>query len=87
MVTTAAMHISVFRHLFMLWKENMKMEGDRFARIAEVTDGYTVPEDGCTTYRVAYSMLKDFEMDLHKHIHLENNILFPKAIEMEFEVK
>ncbi|MBK7886267.1 MAG: iron-sulfur cluster repair di-iron protein [Bacteroidetes bacterium] len=62
-------------------------EGDRFARIGEVTDGYCVPDDGCTTYRVAYSMLKDFEIDLHKHIHLENNILFPKAIEMEYELR
>ncbi len=79
-------HFSVQAPIHVMEREH-EMEGDRFARIAEVTDGYTVPEDGCTTYRVAYSMLKDFEMDLHKHIHLGNNILFPKAIEMEFEVK
>ncbi len=60
-------------------------EGERFARIAELTDNYTVPADGCSTYRVTYEMLKEFEDDLHKHIHLENNILFPKSIALERE--
>lgn len=58
-------------------------EGERFAKIAELSSHYTVPTDGCTTYRVAYQLLQEFEQDLHKHIHLENNILFPKAIELE----
>ena len=58
-------------------------EGDRFKRIAELSNNYAAPADGCTTYRVAFAMLKEFEADLHLHIHLENNILFPKAMEME----
>lgn len=58
-------------------------EGERFRRISELTDGYTTPEDGCNTYRVTLGLLKEFEADLHLHIHLENNILFPKAIAME----
>ncbi|MPR31890.1 iron-sulfur cluster repair di-iron protein [Cytophagaceae bacterium SJW1-29] len=61
-------------------------EGDRFAKIAELSDRYTVPADGCTTYRVAYNLLQEFEEDLHKHIHLENNILFPGAIALEKEL-
>jgi regulator of cell morphogenesis and NO signaling len=61
------------------------VEGERFRIISELSMDYTAPADGCTTYRVAYSMLKEFEADLHMHIHLENNILFPKAIEMEKE--
>jgi len=48
-----------------------------------LSDGYTPPEDACNTFRVLYGKLKEFEDDLHRHIHLENNILFPKAIEME----
>lgn len=60
-------------------------EGERFRKISELSSNYTPPDDACTTYRVAYSMLKEFENDLHLHIHLENNILFPKAIEMEKE--
>jgi len=48
-----------------------------------LSDGYTPPEDACNTFRVLYGKLKEFEDDLHRHIHLENNILFPKAIELE----
>jgi|WetSurSiteA1Bulk_404760.scaffolds.fasta_scaffold00376_7 regulator of cell morphogenesis and NO signaling len=58
-------------------------EGLRFIRIAKMTDEYTIPPDGCNTYQVTYQSLHDFEMDLHRHIHLENNILFPKAAELE----
>jgi regulator of cell morphogenesis and NO signaling len=39
-----------------------------------------VPEDGCNTYQVAYKLLEEFEDDLHIHVHLENNILYPKAL-------
>ncbi|WP_119789808.1 iron-sulfur cluster repair di-iron protein [Flavobacterium anhuiense] len=58
-------------------------EGERFREIAELTNNYTPPADACTTYRVTFAMLKEFEADLHKHIHLENNILFPKAVTLE----
>lgn len=60
-------------------------EGERFREIANLTSNYTPPADACTTYKVTYAMLKEFEEDLHKHIHLENNILFPKAVELEKE--
>lgn len=58
-------------------------EGERFRKIAMLTGNYTPPEDACSTYRVTFAMLKEFEEDLHLHIHLENNILFPKAVELE----
>jgi regulator of cell morphogenesis and NO signaling len=58
-------------------------EGERFREIAALTDHYTPPADTCTTYKVTFAMLKEFEEDLHKHIHLENNILFPKAVLLE----
>ena len=58
-------------------------EGERFRKISELTNEYNVPTDGCSTYSVTYSLLQEFEKDLHLHIHLENNILFPKALEME----
>lgn len=54
-------------------------EGERYMRISELTNNYQVPADGCTTYEVTMKQLADFEKDLHRHIHLENNILFPKA--------
>ena len=60
-------------------------EGERFREIAELTNNYNPPADACTTYKVTFAMLKEFEEDLHKHIHLENNILFPKAVLLEQE--
>lgn len=62
-------------------------EGDRFAEIAKLTNNYEPPQDACNTYRVAFHKLREFEDDLHMHIHLENNILFPKAVELETELK
>ena len=61
----------------------MEMEhesaGDIMGRIRQVTGEYTPPADGCTTYRVCFQELRAFEENLHAHVHLENNILFPKA--------
>jgi len=56
-----------------------KAAGDAMARIRELTQGYAVPDEGCTTYRVCLQELDAFERDLHAHVHLENNLLFPKA--------
>lgn len=61
-------------------------EGVRFKQIAELTDNYSTPADGCSTYNVTYSLLKEFEEDLYMHIHLENNILFPGTLELEKKV-
>jgi regulator of cell morphogenesis and NO signaling len=57
--------------------------GDETRLIRELTNGYVVPDDGCTTYRVCLAELAQFERDLHRHVHLENNVLFPKALELE----
>lgn len=66
-----------------MMKEEHEAEGDRFVKIAELTNNYQFPADACGTYQVTFRMLEDFQNDLHKHIHLENNILFPKAIALE----
>ena len=58
-------------------------EGERFRTISALSNNYTPPNDACNTYQVTFAMLKEFEEDLHKHIHLENNILFPKAKALE----
>jgi regulator of cell morphogenesis and NO signaling len=62
-----------------------QVEGERFDEISRISKNYQLPVDACTTYEVTFSQLRDFENDLHRHIHLENNILFPKAIELETE--
>ena len=56
--------------------------GGAMDKINVITKGYSVPDDGCNTYKVALKMLEQFEDDLHTHVHLENNILFPKALEL-----
>lgn len=59
--------------------------GNNMAEIRELTENYTLPQDACASYSLLYRMLEEFEDDLHLHIHLENNILFPKALELEKE--
>lgn len=66
-----------------MMKHEHDTEGERFRKIEELSDHYNPPQDACNTYKVTFSLLKEFEEDLHLHIHLENNLLFPKAIEME----
>jgi len=61
-------------------------EGERFVKIAELSKNYMPPADACPTYKVALATLKEFEKGLHTHIHLENNILFPKSIVLEKEL-
>ncbi len=56
--------------------------GAAMARMRELSGGYVPPADGCTTYQVCFKELDAFERDLHAHVHLENNILFPKALEL-----
>ncbi len=60
--------------------------GDVVKQIREATGNYTPPNDACTSYKALYQDLRQFESDLHQHVHLENNILFPRAVEMEAAV-
>lgn len=56
--------------------------GDMLSEIRNLTNNYTPPADACTTYQLSFASLHAFELDLHQHIHLENNILFPQALKM-----
>jgi regulator of cell morphogenesis and NO signaling len=60
--------------------------GATMAVIRRLSGGYTPPADACTTFKVTYLELEAFEADLHRHVHLENNILFPKALKLEAEL-
>ncbi|MGB3343421.1 MAG: iron-sulfur cluster repair di-iron protein [Aequorivita sp.] len=62
-------------------------EGVRFREMARLSDNFTTPADGCNTYKVAFELLRDFQDDLHLHIHLENNILFLQARVLENSLK
>lgn len=69
-----------------MMRHEHETEGDRFAKMATLSNNYTPPEDACNTYKVAFAKLREFEADLHRHIHLENNILFHKAVALEAQL-
>jgi len=64
---------------------NMEHDGAGYllSQMRQITSDFTVPPDACMSYQTLYKGLEEFEKDLHQHIHLENNILFPRALEME----
>jgi len=57
--------------------------GDALRAMRDASGGYAAPADACVSYQTLYRALAELEADLHQHIHLENNILFPGAIAME----
>ena len=57
--------------------------GELLRKMREASGNYALPADACTSFQMLYRALEEFEADLHQHIHLENNILFPRAIELE----
>jgi regulator of cell morphogenesis and NO signaling len=57
--------------------------GELVKQIRRASSDYAAPEDACTTFQSLYEELRQFESDLHQHVHLENNILFPRAVELE----
>lgn len=78
-----APHFGTVENPIAMMKDEHDNEGVRFREIAKLTNNYNPPADACNTFRVTYAMLEEFEKDLHLHIHLENNILFPGAIKLE----
>lgn len=78
-----AAHFGTVQNPINMMEMEHEMVGRNLAEIRERSNDYTLPEDACASYSLLYRMLDEFEEDLHLHIHLENNILFPKALEIE----
>ncbi len=78
-----AAHLGTIQNPINLMEMEHEMVGKNLDKIRELSDNYTLPEDACASFSLLYRLLDEFEEDLHLHIHLENNILFPKAIELE----
>jgi regulator of cell morphogenesis and NO signaling len=70
-------------HPIRVMEADHTLVGDLLGQLRRLTGGFAVPPDGCTTYRACYAELARFESDLHRHIHLENNVLFPRTLELE----
>ena len=79
---TANMDVFYVQHPIQIMEAEHENAGQLMAEIRQLTDNYTPPKDACTTYRLSFAALQAFESDLHQHVHLENNILFPKAIKL-----
>ncbi len=63
-------------------EDDHALAGELTARLRELSGGYAPPEDACGSYRLLYAKLEEFESDLHRHVHLENNVLFPGALSL-----
>lgn len=77
-----AMFGTVMNPVRMMMQEH-DAAGDALRSLRAVTRNYSLPDDACISYRTLYDALQGFEADLHQHIHLENNILFPRAVAMQ----
>ncbi|TVZ28616.1 regulator of cell morphogenesis and NO signaling [Gillisia sp. Hel_I_86] len=79
-------HFGTVQNPIQMMMVEHETEGERFRLIDELSNNYTPPQDACNTYRVTFALLQEFENDLHRHIHLENNILFPNSAQLEMEL-
>lgn len=70
-----------------LIKHNHRLMTEYLRRIREITGNYTAPVNACITHKVVYTLLGEIDRDLSQHLHLENDILLPKAIAMEKELR
>jgi regulator of cell morphogenesis and NO signaling len=82
-----ASHLGSVQNPINMMEMEHELVGKNLDEIRKLSNNYQLPEDACASYSLLYRMLDEFEEDLHLHIHLENNILFPKAIELEKQLK
>lgn len=82
----AAAHFGTVQNPISIMEAEHESAGDIMKEIAALSMDYTPPEWACNTFKALYAKLQEFEQDLHLHVHLENNILFPKAIELEKKI-
>lgn len=79
-------HFKTVRNPVRMMMTEHDSAGDILKQIRQFSNNFALPKDACTSYQILYLSLEELEKDLHRHIHLENNVLFPQAIELEKEV-
>lgn len=82
-----AIHFGSVENPIKMMEAEHEEAGELLRRIAKLSNNYTPPQGACNTYRAFYAKLDEYEQDLHQHVHLENNILFPKALILEKKLK
>lgn len=81
-ITDTSINSSYFTAPIKMMEQEHDHAGALMEEIRAVTGNYALPADACTTYRISFASLQGFEADLHQHVHLENNVLFPKTVAM-----
>ena len=82
-IRISPMHCGSIANPIRVMNMEHEAEGNRYFRIKEITNNFEVPQDGCNTYRLMMTELEKFVNALFEHIHIENNIMFPKSLELE----
>ncbi len=80
-------HINYLKFPISMMEQEHDHAGAAMSEIRKLTGNYSLPDDACTTYKLSFAALQDFELDLHQHVHLENNILFPKTLALFKELE
>ena len=78
-----AAHFGTVQNPIKMMEMEHELVGKNLEKIRALSQNYSLPADACGSYRLLYALLQEFESDLHIHVHLENNILFPKALDLE----
>ncbi|HKP70385.1 MAG TPA: iron-sulfur cluster repair di-iron protein [Pyrinomonadaceae bacterium] len=76
-------HFGTVRNPIRMMMNEHDVDGERLRKMREIANDYALPEGACPSFTALYAGLEDLERDLHRHIHLENNVLFPAAAELE----
>lgn len=81
--SAAPPHFGTVENPIRMMMADHEQDGERLRIMREISNDYTLPDGACPSFTALYAGLQDLEMDLHRHIHLENNVLFPAATELE----
>ena len=82
-LSVPAPHFGTVQNPIRMMMADHDADGERLQRMRKITGDYTLPDDACPSFTALYAGLQDLESDLHRHIHLENNVLFPAAALLE----
>ncbi|MEO6051557.1 MAG: hemerythrin domain-containing protein, partial [Pyrinomonadaceae bacterium] len=82
-VSLPASHFGTVENPIRMMMADHEQDGERLRIMREISNDYSLPDGACPSYTALYAGLQDLEKDLHRHIHLENNILFPAATALE----
>lgn len=82
-VPASPVHCGSVRNPIRVMEQEHEDTGSALRKIRELTSDLALPAEACPTFRALYAQLEEIERDLHMHIHLENNILFPRASALE----